>query len=236
MNNAPNYDTQYCDTTFDKQISDIEGINRLPWVGLNYKNQKVKTLLLGESVYDWNPKDPSSIEKIYDSSSLRRIHKSHALNFKKNSKFVRNIERALFFKRRPADDEKLLLWNSVVYHNLVSKVLKTKKHRPTYDDYYFGWNVFDNLISVFDVDQVIVYGLESVKIKAFKNYFKESGIVPFQPISIEKVGRSKPKKFIVEKDGKSINILFIRHPSAYFSWKKWSPVIRSEIAALGQVA
>lgn len=236
MNDASNGGEKFCDTSFDKQISDIEGINRLPWVGVHYSNQKVKTLLLGESVYDWSPKDPSSIEKIYDSNSLRRIHKSHALNFKKNSKFVRNIERALFFKKRPTDEEKSLLWNSVVYHNLVSKVLKTKKHRPTYDDYYFGWKTFDKLIPVFDVDQVIVFGLESVKIKAFKNYFEEIGITLLHSISIEKVGRSRPKKFTIKKAGKSINIIFIRHPSAYFSWKKWSPVIKSEIAALGQIA
>lgn len=236
MNDASNGDTKYCDTTFDKQISDIEGINRLPWVGLHYKNQKVKTLLLGESVYDWSPNDPSSIEKIYDSNSLRKIHKSNALDFRKNSKFVRNIERALFFKRRPTDEEKSLLWNSVVYHNLVSKVLKTKKHRPTYDDYYFGWKTFDKLIPVFDIDQVIVYGLESLKIKAFKNYFEEAAITPLQPIVLEKVGRSKPKKFTIEKDEKNINIIFIRHPSAYFSWKKWSSIIQSEIADLGQIA
>lgn len=85
------------------------------------------------------------------------------------------------------------------------------------------------------MDQVIVYGLESVKIKAFKDYFKDAGIAHFQSSNLEKVGRFKPKKFIIEKDGKNISILFIRHPSAFFSWKKWSSVIRSEITVPGQI-
>lgn len=51
----------YCDTSFDDHVVDIEGINRLPWVGVNYKDKKQKTLVLGESVYDRNPEDPSSV-------------------------------------------------------------------------------------------------------------------------------------------------------------------------------
>jgi hypothetical protein len=226
----------YCDTSFDDQLLDFENINRLPWVGINYKDKNPKTLVLGESVYDWNPKDPSSIDRIYDSYNLRKLHKAHAFDFKRNSKFVRNIERAIYSKRRPTNEEKSDFWNSVVYHNLVNRVLKTKKHRPSYDDYYSGWKVFDKITSVFYVDQVIVYGLENLKIKAFKSYFKDIGIAPVQVSNLSKVGRSKPKKFIVEKGGKSISILFIRHPSAYFSWKKWSAVIHAEITVPSQIA
>lgn len=230
------YVDNYCDTFFDDQLVVIEGIFRLPWVGVNYKNKNPKTLVLGESVYGWNPKDPSSAERISDSYNLRKLQKAHAFDFKKNSKFVRNIERAIYSKKRPTNEEKAEFWNSVVYHNLVSRIIKTKKHRPSYNDYYLGWKIFDKLISVFDVDQVIVYGLETVKIKAFKSYFKDVGIAPLKSSNLEKVGRSKPKKFIIEKDGKNLSILFIRHPSAYFSWKKWSSVIQSEIVVPDQVA
>lgn len=224
------------DTSFDDQLGDIDGVNRLPWVGVNYKDTNLKTLVLGESVYDWNPKDPSSAGRISDSDNLRKLHKAHAFDFKRNSKFVRNIERAIYSKKTPTNEEKAEFWSSVVYHNLVSRVIKTKKHRPAYVDYYFGWKTFDKLTSVFDVDQVIVYGLESVKIKAFKDYFKDAGITHLQSSNLEKVGRFKPKKFIIEKDGRNISILFIRHPSAFFSWKKWSSVIRSEITVPGQIA
>lgn len=225
----------YCDTSFDNYLAGIEGINRLPWVGVNYKDRKIKTLVLGESVYDWNPKDPSSAERISDSHNLRKLHKAHVFDFNRNSRFVRNIERAIFSKKNPTNEEKAYFWNSVVYHNLVNRVIKTKKHRPSYDDYYFGWKVFEKLTSVFDVDQVIVYGLEGIKIKAFKNYYKDVGAAPLQSSNLGKVGRSMPKKFVIEKDGKTVSILFIRHPSAYFGWKKWSNVIRSEIAVPGQI-
>jgi len=46
------------------------------------------------------------------------------MKLKKGSGFVRNIERALYEKKYPSDDEKHGLWNKVAYHNLVARVLK----------------------------------------------------------------------------------------------------------------
>tara|TARA_Y100001951_G_scaffold104157_1_gene114963 strand:- start:542 stop:1240 length:699 start_codon:yes stop_codon:yes gene_type:complete len=226
----------HCETSFDETLLRIKDINRLPWVGKNYKKQSYKTLILGESVYDWNPADSSSIGRISDSYNLRKLHKALAFDFNQNARFIRNIERAIYSKRNPTNEEKAHLWNSVVYHNLVCRVLETNRHRPSYDDYYTGWKVFDKLTTVFDIDQVIVYGLESPKIIAFNSYYKDIGILPVQTSNLCKVGRTKPKKYIIEKDGKDINILFIRHPSAFFSWRKWSTVIQSEMAVSGEIS
>ena len=224
-----NQQNSFCDTSYDSEIEKLDGINRLPWVGKSYREQKIKILVLGESVYDWNPKDPDNIDKISSPSNLRNLHKNHALNFKRKSKFVRNIERSVYGKRKPSDDEKELFWDSVSYHNLVSRVLKSKKHRPSYSDYYSGWCVFDNLVDTLDVNEVIVYGLEQKKIKSLIEYSERNGLYLERAKLPEKVGRSYPRRITIKKGTKEVKLLFIRHPSSYFSWKKWSPIINQEI-------
>lgn len=219
----------FWDTFYDTEIEKLGTINRLPWVGNAYREQEMKILILGESVYDWNPKEPGHIEKINSPLNLRILHKNHALDFKRNSKFVRNIERAIYDKRKPTDEEKKSFWNSVSYHNLVTRVLKSKKHRPSYTDYYSGWCEFNKLIDLLDVNEVIVYGLEKEKIKSLID-FSERNNFTLEIVKLpEKVGRSYPRRIMIKKGIKEIKLLFIRHPSSYFSWKKWSPIIAQEI-------
>jgi hypothetical protein len=230
-----NQQNDFCDISYDTEIEKLEGINRLPWVGTSYREQEVKILVLGESVYDWNPKDPESIGKISSPYNLRSLHKNHALNFNRKSKFVRNIERAIYGKRKPSDDEKNVFWSSVSYHNLVSRVLKSKKHRPSYSDYYSGWGIFDKLIDTLEIDEVIVYGLEQKKIKSLVEYSERNGLSLERAKLPEKVGRSFPRRITIKRGAKEVKLLFIRHPSSYFSWEKWSPIINNEIHFPGTV-
>lgn len=220
------------DISYDSKIEAIEGIQRLPWVGKNYSSQAVKTLILGESVYDWNPKDSNSSSIIGSPNNLRQLHANHAMNFKRKSKFVRNIERAIFNKRNPKDSEKEMLWEAVVYHNLVSRVLKNKKHRPTSDDYDSGWATFDSLDDTLLPDQVIVYGLEKEKIKSFLKYCHDNDLDAKYNKLTNKVGRSFPRVAVLTKGDRKVKFLFIRHPSSYFSWKGWAPVIGSNMVSI----
>lgn len=231
-----NQESNLCDISYDSDLKRIEGVVRLPWVGREYQQQEIKTLILGESVYDWNPKDPLNKDRINSAHNLRNLHKSHAMDFKRKSKFVRNIEKAIYGKRKPTDSEKEFFWNSVCYHNLVNRVLKTKKHRPSYNDYYSGWSTFEQLVDLLQFDQVVVYGLEQKKIKSLIKYCDENSLTIEHKNLPEKVGRSYPKKITITKGSRKIKLLFIRHPSSYFSWKKWSPIIKSEIIYPAMVA
>jgi len=219
-----------CDLSFDQNLKLIEGVNRLPWVGKAFYTQKHKIFILGESIYNWKPEDQSFISHIEAPDNLRNLHVNHAMNFKKNSKFVRNIERAIYNKKKPTDSEKNKLWTSVIYHNLVKRVLKSNKHRPSYNDYLSGWTTFGELVDLFLPDQVIVYGLERKKIDSFLEYCQVNKIEIIKREKIPvKVGRSHPRKIVVNKNGKEVMLLFIKHPSSYFSWKKWSPIINHHL-------
>jgi hypothetical protein len=205
-----NLETAFCDISFDSNLSAIDGISRLPWIGNRYKKQKIKMLILGESVYDWNPSDPLNFSKISSANNLRNLHNNHALNFKRKSKFVRNIERAVYSKRSPTDIEKKQLWDSVSYHNLVGRVLKTKKHRPSYNDYLSGWSTFEALLDLLEFDEVIVYGLEKKKIKALIDYCDENKLNIERQKLPDKVGRSYPQTIFIKKSSRVVKLLFIR--------------------------
>ncbi|BDQ65549.1 hypothetical protein NUITMVS2_13610 [Shewanella xiamenensis] len=74
-----------------------------------------------------------------------------------------------------------------------------------------------------------MYGLEKDKIKSLID-FSERNNFTLEIVKLpEKVGRSYPRRIMIKKGIKEIKLLFIRHPSSYFSWKKWSPIIAQEI-------
>jgi hypothetical protein len=64
-------------------------------------------MVVGESVYNWST-PRKAIDNRYElTSGLRKTHHQHALNPKKSSKYVRNIERAIFCRSTPLDAQKL---------------------------------------------------------------------------------------------------------------------------------
>ncbi len=222
----------YLDKSFDNQLNNIEKLKWVPWVGSKYSTSARKTLILGESVYNWSPSDNGVQEFINRRDNTRRLQVRHAFNYKRKSNFVRNFEKAFYNKKQPTDDEKCNLWSSAIYHNLVLRMMKTKKHRPSYYDYYEGWSIVNSLITTLDVDYVIVYGLEGKKIDALRDLSKEVSIDCNFQRSGQKIGRCHPLTAKLMMPDKTVNFLFIRHPSSYFSWKKWSSVIQNHLITI----
>lgn len=44
-----------------------------------------------------------------------------------------------------------------------------------------------------------------------------------------KVGRTRSRLVTIADDGRALKLLFIRHPSTFFSWRQWAPVIREHL-------
>lgn len=214
------------DFSFDSSFDAMSALTWRPWVGKSFQSTSCRTLILGESVYDI-PGLKGWSERLKSKDGLRITHCNHAMNPMKRSKFVRNIERALFQKKRPATTDVKALWESVVYHNLVLRSMNSLKHRPSYSDYVAGWEEAMKLIELLEIDQILVYGLEGQKIKALKHVAGrrglESGWKKFPPI-----GRSFPKVATLTLGQRKISILFIRHPSSFFPWRKWGRFLDGE--------
>jgi len=223
---------EYIDTSFDTEFEKKDTYTWLPWIGKSYLKSEFKTLILGESTYNWAVKTDNR-EKVKDRISfndhLRIVHKNNAIDFSGKSPYARNIERAVFLKKNPSRLDANIFWCNVAYHNLVLRAMPTKNHRPKYIDYLNGWLAFIELSQSIDIEQCIVYGLEKNKLNSFKEALDSKNI----PYTFKKIkagiGRSYPKIMNVRLNNKDVKILFIRHPSSFFSWKKWGGVLNSEL-------
>lgn len=214
------------DSSFDTAFANRPNLRWWPWVGENFSTCGVRTMLLGESVYNWGPGFEARYQR---HDGLRETHRRHALEYRRDSRYVRNIERAIYHAPAPSEDQKRALWSSVAYHNLVLDPLKCIKKRPTDEQYLEGWQEFFDLSHLMSIDQAIVYGLEANKISALMAAIKLRGASFKQSTLPAKVGRTRPRLITIFDDGREFKLLFIRHPSAFFSWRQWAPVIREHL-------
>ena len=221
-------DMSNIDASYDEVISNDIRLRWLPWVGKKYPHTDKRTMILGESTYNWEPGNEEVCNRIDKNDHIRIIHQNHALNYKRKSGFVRNIERAIFNDENPTVVQKQMLWCSVVYHNLVLRHMPAITDRPKYNDYLSGWTVFLDLARLMDLDQCIVYGLERNKIDALIEMLNANQI-PYKYNKLKvRIGKSYPKIIYIDLDLKRVKLIFIRHPSSYFSWEKWGLILREE--------
>ncbi|CAA6808049.1 MAG: Unknown protein [uncultured Sulfurovum sp.] len=223
-------DTTKIDTKYDDSFINELKLPWLPWVGINFHISNPKVIILGESTYNWNPDDKKIMNRINNNNHLRVLHQNHAINPKSKSRYVRNIERAIFNIKTPLYENKLNLWNSVIYHNLVLRYMPTIKSRPTYKDYIIGWKKYLHLINLLTVDECLVYGLESKKYNALIAVLKENNIEFQYKKLLTKVGRSYPRIIEFRINNLKHKVLFIRHPSSHFSWEKWGEIINENLS------
>ncbi len=217
------------DLRFDAFFKEELALPWLPWVGKHFSTSEHKTMLLGESTYLWND-TVELIERAERDDHTRIVHQNHALNFGKGTKYVRNIERAIFNKKHPNDTEKSQLWLSVVYHNLVLTAMNSIKHRPTEKDYELGWDACLPIIEKMGISQVIIYGLERPKITALKSQLNTKGIAHDPKKSPQIDGKRSYTCIDIQYPAHTAKLVFIRHPSAFFSWKKWGAYLQQEIS------
>jgi hypothetical protein len=214
----------WVDCFFDEQLKALQ-LPWLPWVGAGFRGQKVRTVILGESVYDYSKGDASRRDRILHEDSLRTRHLNHAVLAKFKSRYVRNLERAYYGKRRPSAHERQNLWGGVVYHNLVLRMLHSERTRPSDADYTRGWERFIDLAACLGVQRAVVYGLERRKIDALRSLPSLKGRV--YPEELPSPVGIKPAGLNVEiAPGCTVRMLFIRHPSAFFRWEEWGKVMQ----------
>jgi hypothetical protein len=221
----------FLDLSFDAQLEARPTLPWLPWVGSGYRTSDVRTLVVGESVYDWSESElqrKAFKERYERRDALRRTHTNHAMNFRLDSPYVRNIERAVHGSTTPEDTLRHGLWASVVYHNLVLEVLKTGKHRPGKKQFAKGWVEALDLCELLEVEQLLVYGVGSADAlkKAATARGMDCRIRKLRP----EINRCFPRIGTLETGNAKLRLLFIRHPSAFFSWDQWAPVIREHLS------
>lgn len=211
------------DTRYDQQFAARKTLPWWPWVGSAFAESAVRTMIVGESVYMWGP---DAQERYSHVDGLRITHTNHAMAFRRDSRYVRNIERALFASRKPSDRQKSALWTNVAYHNLVLKPLSSRRRRPTQEEYQDGWCELFDLCQLMGIQQCLVYGLEHSKLKALALAAAKCGHV----CTLREAGALGSRRATLQLGDAQLELLFIRHPSAFFSWRQWAPIVRGSLA------
>lgn len=222
-------DFQYLNEDFDDAFKEIDNLTWLPWVGDNYLNSddSNKLLLLGESAYAWTHEGKESAEKVTERLSKpyftrEMVEKSHGMNHESEQRFYRNIERALLLKKRPHPDATKQLWRSVCFHNLVLDAMINQNNRPSVEQYHAGWELFYRLVDIIKPTMCLVAGTDIKVVLSCIEEAEKKGYKVTKPIWRERVGRAKAVKLEIEQDDNSkLSIIFIKHPSKFFSWKRW---------------
>jgi len=222
------------DTSFDAKFAARRSLPWWPWIGARFTRSLVRTMILGESVYDWDPKIGAAKRRYARADGLRITHGNHALNPRRDSPYVRNIERAIFLRRYPSDVQVRELWASVAYHNLVLRPMQTAKNRPAMTDYVSGWTEWLDLAALLGIEQCIAYGLEAHKIEALRRAARARQVSCVVREIGPSIGRHRARMATIEGTGISVRVLFIRHPSAFFSWRAWGQLIREHVESLGE--
>ncbi|MYN29813.1 hypothetical protein [Duganella levis] len=220
-------DSTYFDTHFDAGF-EAAGMAWLPWIGSGFRASASRTIVLGESIYDYSNGDAAKRQAILQKDSLRRRHLSHGIHEQYKSRYLRNFARAFFIKRKVSRTERELLWQQVAYLNLVPRMMASLRERPGEQDYRDGWKILLTIAGLIAARRCIVYGLEGAKIAAL------SAALPPGALLVERrlpaVGRNRPLRLTVKIGDRPLDILFIRHPSAFFRWDEWGVVMRQFLA------
>jgi hypothetical protein len=215
------------DLSYDHLFETRESLPWWPWVGSQYAVSLIKTMVVGESIYEWKNENRKIFHERYArTTGLRETHNNHALSFGRNSRYVRNLERAIFAASTPKDEQKWALWTSVVYHNLVLSPLSDIEQRPSQTQFRKGWSEVLDLCDLLRVEQLLVYGvgsagalLAAAQSKGLSCHIRKG----------PKVGRCTARLGLIDTGNVQIKLLFIRHPSEFFSWKRWGRVIRENL-------
>ncbi len=214
---------EYLDTSLDEKFSEIESLKWLPFVGKNYFNQKVKTLIVGESHYVPADEDP---EFYKDASWTRQFILKEGIQAKpwnlssvKNN-LIREMEKTILGE---VNND---LWNSVAYFNLIQRLLPSisGNDRPTYDDIRNGLYNFKETVGLLAPDIIIFCGVEASK--HFQNLLNSENfrIEEFK-FGKEKINGSFPKSFELTLDNKKCICYFVKHPSMAYSANLWRDFI-----------
>lgn len=222
---------EHIDTSFDEKFNTIETLKWLPWVGKNYTDIENKRLLLvAESHYDWG--EEGALDDLEYPEFTRWFISGHTVdNPNSTMNVLRNTERALFYGN-PTNEQKISFWKSNGYFNIVQRILASRQERPNDVDYSIGWDTFFKVISILKPNYCLFCGVEASNFsfnftKALEsNNYKSEGIK-----WLAMVGNTYSRIANVEsEDGYKCKLVFMKHPSSYFSWESWGDFIDEQMS------
>jgi hypothetical protein len=211
--------SDFVDDSFDVDFANIANRNYLPWIGKDYIKAPINLLIVGESHY--LEKDNTYHEAFAQETWTREFIFQDGLRNEADytgrpNILISNTEKLL--RNAPVNEKfRNKLWCSVAYMNIIQTLLPSIKHRPQHVDKLNGRSVFLQVVKLIQPDYCLFLGVEtcgyfSTNLTKENDVFVSSGITKFP-----KIQRVFPRTVILTDTlGKSIKVLFIKHPSSLF--------------------
>lgn len=217
----------FIDFSFDDKLKNLTDLNYLPWIGNKLRPRK--TLIVGESLYLWKESN-KDFQEIYNEAIseifLRKTVSTQGLCLnkdKKTHKFYRGIERLFAGKKDITENERFDFWTGIIFHQFVQEPMDNHKIRPTQQQYKVGASVLKDIIKLLNIELCIFLGSDISKVNLIQEvYGKENFAIKDSENPKIKIGNTFGRKRIAKYDNKEVEFVFVRHPSAFFSWKVWN--------------
>ena len=221
---AEKYNKELYDNIFSDEYNiifdKVTGLSWYPFVGKNYSTSSIKILVIGESHYASNDKSIT-----WDCIEYRKLsepykNKKATINTIVESQFNHEWEASTYntLNRMLSEIEYCStqsLWKEMSYYNLIQTLMPNVGIRPRTEDWELGVKVFFEVVNILEPDACLFLGVSS------KYFFQNQ----FEYTLYDKISNVTPASFKLKLKSKKCLCVQIKHPGAYFNWKKWRDFI-----------
>lgn len=214
---------EHCSTDFDSAFKNVAGLNWSPWVGERYMASK--TLVIGESQYEDG-----------DFWQEGNIHSTRILIGKRfedsKARVYMNTEKVLLNRKNPSEKERLYVWKSVAYYNLVQRLMSSRNERPSTTDLDSGWATFFELCELLQPQTCIVLGKSTCGRLGY--YLNNHDTIWSRNIP---EFYEKDKVINLTSKSRKMKLIFINHPSGSrgFNNNYWTELVMENDPFLSKI-
>ncbi|SNR52796.1 hypothetical protein [Hymenobacter mucosus] len=230
------------DTRYDIALQETAGqLYWRPWVGTNYAGlpREQRLLILGESHYHWKHKSETAeqVSRYLAGREFTRyfVFDHGYISPVKPTRFTTALTRALY-GRQHTREQKQRLWSSVAYFNRVQRPMASAHTRPTEQDYKVAWDTFFAVLNVLQPGYCLFAGVEICGyMEEMQAAARRHGYTIDGSERRPAIGKTTPRlATVTNAAGESTRLLFIRHPSSFFSWQKWGNFVDEHLPGYRQ--
>lgn len=209
----------------DIELQNIKTLKWLPWIGNEYFDipNENRLLIIGESHYGGSPEAILAHENIlYTRIGVKEFAVERQYHGK--IRLYRNMHLALI-GNDTFNSQKL--WSKICFYNFIQKTMNTNKGRPTGLDFSRSWETFFPVVEILKPSVCIFMGLEASK--SFEVAINKTEWISSGLKNDIKIGSYYSRTVTISKKSQSIEMIFIKHPSQFFSWTAWNKYLYSKI-------
>lgn len=211
---------------FDDKFAGVPNLKWYPWMGDDFSviEKDKRVLFIGESHY--HGKNVDTLERSLNPELTREIVEDFGVWRNYNgSKIFKNLHKALFGNDEFRSGK---FWHLTSFYNFIQRPMNNPNDRPTRSDFQKSWPVFLDVIKIIKPTICVFIGTTAanhLSAISTNEEFKIDG-----PNWGELIGTTYAKTASISNPVVgSVDCVFIKHTSQYFSWQKWNTYLKATI-------